>query len=77
MNALNFLESQAVIKEKRGKKKGLQKLLAFQQHLVNEKGLPPRLMLQHAAAQVSSPATQPDHDPNQDDEAQDVSCEHC
>ena len=58
---------QAVIKKKRGKKKCLQKILAFEQRLVNDKGLPPsRLMLQHAAAPVSSHTTQPDHKQEQD-----------
>ena len=71
---------QTVNKKKGDKKKSVQKLLAFHQRLVKEKGLPPsRLMLQHAAAQVSSPVIQPepDHKPDQEDKVQEFKCEQC
>ena len=54
-------KSQAKKKKKRGGKQRLEKLLAYHQRLVDERGLPPsRLMLQHAADLASRPTPQPE-----------------
>ena len=61
-------KSQAEKKKKRGGKQRLEKLLAYHQRLVDEKGLPPsRLMLQHATDLASRPTPQPEQVPKQEE----------
>ena len=50
----NLFQAEKKRRKKGSKKKNLEALLFFQEHLVREKGLPPsRLMLEHAASKTS------------------------